>query len=813
MGGGSAHQASLHGARNKYVAECNNDIREEHKEVRDGIVGEGQGLSEEDESRFNESAVDRNDGREAAVAAAALRAGLRKQQHQQLQQQLPPGPVVLWEKILPVRTLKVLLVESDDSTRQVVSALLRNCSYEVTAAANGLHAWKILENPSNHIDLVLTEVAMPGGFSGISLLSKIISNDVCKNIPVIMMSSNDSMGTVFKCLSKGAVDFLVKPIRKNELKNLWQHVWRRSHSSSGSVSESGIQTQKSAQSKSDDDSYNNSSSNNDEDDNASIGMNPRDGSDNGSGTQSSWTKHAVEVDSPQPMSPSDQLADPHDSTCAQVISDSEIFCNKWVSMTANREGQEQKKHVDALMGKDLEIGVPWNLDVHPESQPAEIKSTKQMGKNMDKQPECHKKNEDVLGLESSNAFDEPGIEAADLIGGIVNNIDTQLVNGVTDSPNGFSRISESKDKKIDGSKDLPSLQLSLKRLRSTGEGGNATHDDRYILRRSDQSAFSRYRTSAASTQAPTGYAGSCSPFDNSSEVMKTESTQNMISNSNPTTAKQGSNGSSDNNDKGSTTNPAAYKGNAASTPAVKSVHPSAFHPVHVRTSCQQTTQEKIDSMEATAAGESMGIQGQYQVQHHHHHYHHHHHHVHSMQKQQQQLQQTSEHDDFSIKNITAATQHCGSSDVFAGPIEGNAANYSVHGSNSGSNHGSNGQNGSSAAINTGVNVETVNGTAEKCGVGGGNVSGTGSGSGVAQNRLAQREAALNKFRQKRKERNFGKKVRYQSRKRLAEQRPRVRGQFVRQLVQESKSQELELNSREPELKSREPEPSSQEPDS
>jgi pseudo-response regulator 7 len=44
------------------------------------------------------------------------------------------------------------------------------------------------------------------------------------------MSSNDSMGMVFKCLSKGAVDFLVKPLRKNELKNLWQHVWRRCHS-------------------------------------------------------------------------------------------------------------------------------------------------------------------------------------------------------------------------------------------------------------------------------------------------------------------------------------------------------------------------------------------------------------------------------------------------------------------------------------------------------------------------------------------------------------------------------------------------------
>lgn len=49
-------------------------------------------------------------------------------------------------------------------------------------------------------------------------------------------------------------------------------------------------------------------------------------------------------------------------------------------------------------------------------------------------------------------------------------------------------------------------------------------------------------------------------------------------------------------------------------------------------------------------------------------------------------------------------------------------------------------------------------------------------------RSSQREAALTKFRLKRKERCFDKKVRYQSRQRLAEQRPRVKGQFIR-LVQ------------------------------
>jgi pseudo-response regulator 1 len=48
------------------------------------------------------------------------------------------------------------------------------------------------------------------------------------------------------------------------------------------------------------------------------------------------------------------------------------------------------------------------------------------------------------------------------------------------------------------------------------------------------------------------------------------------------------------------------------------------------------------------------------------------------------------------------------------------------------------------------------------------------------NRSERRAAALAKFRQKRKERCFDKKVRYVNRKKLAETRPRVRGQFVRQ---------------------------------
>nr|CAB3490969.1 unnamed protein product [Digitaria exilis] len=89
-----------------------------------------------------------------------------------------------------------------------------------------MKAWEVMRERAYAFDLVLTEVVMPT-LSGIQLLARIVAADECKNIPVIMMSSQDSIGTVLKCMQKGAVDFLVKPVRKNELRNLWQHVWRR----------------------------------------------------------------------------------------------------------------------------------------------------------------------------------------------------------------------------------------------------------------------------------------------------------------------------------------------------------------------------------------------------------------------------------------------------------------------------------------------------------------------------------------------------------------------------------------------------------
>ncbi|KAK3206122.1 hypothetical protein Dsin_020168 [Dipteronia sinensis] len=749
----------------------------EQKKVMNGVAGEGQGLgsSEEDESRVDDATVNANN-----VSGGTIQV---HDGFQISQQQPPQGSMVRWERFLPIRSLKVLLVEYDDSTRHVVSALLRNCSYEVTAVANGLQAWMVLEDLTNHFDIVLTEVVMPV-LSGIGLLSKIMTHKTRKNIPVIMMSSQDSMGIVFKCLSKGAVDFLVKPIRKNELKNLWQHVWRRCHSSSGSGSESGTQTKKSVKSKGNEESENDNSSS-DEHDHGSNGLSIRDGSDNGSGTQSSWTKKAVDVNSPQPLSPSYKLVDAPDSICAQVIhTKPESFSNGWVHVTETKDGHDQDEQLDDVaMGKDLEIGVSETADLQHEKLPTHQTSIRQsILPEVDSKP--FKSGQ--LESEKENKRGKWRDQVPNTISAHANCTNPQAESRDFNAPNGPSDITRVKDKAGCGCGEMPSLELTLKRLRGAEDDRSAAIDDCNVLRHSDFSAFSKYNTASSANQAPTGNVGSCSPLDNSSIAMKTETMQNFPSRSNGMPPNQQSNGSSNNNDMASTakyvtSKPEGLNDKSESMSAFKPFHSSAFQSLqngHISSS-QSMLPEKADDMKVTAVkSQSRGSHHPVQVHNHHHHHHHYHQCDHIMQQHQSQ-----EHDELSLKNMAATAQQCGSSNVFEGTTEGNFGNYSVNGSASGSNHGSYGQNGSSAALNAGVtNLESDNAAAGTNGV---DVSERIGGNVVDDNRVAQREAALTKFRQKRKERCFGKRVRYQSRKKLAEQRPRVKGQFVRQILYDS----------------------------
>lgn len=52
--------------------------------------------------------------------------------------------------------------------------------------------------------------------------------------PATVMSSNGDTSVVFRGVTHGAVDFLIKPVRVEELRNLWQHVVRKTLGAHGS---------------------------------------------------------------------------------------------------------------------------------------------------------------------------------------------------------------------------------------------------------------------------------------------------------------------------------------------------------------------------------------------------------------------------------------------------------------------------------------------------------------------------------------------------------------------------------------------------
>lgn len=732
--------------------------------------------SEEDNSRSNDIAEYGNGCPSLDIQAHD---GFQIQPQQPQGSQQSHGPAVLWDRFLPIKTVKVLLVENDDSTRQVVNALLRNCGYEVTAVASGIQAWKTLEDPRDQIDLVLTEVVMPL-LSGIGLLSKIMSHKTLKNIPVIMMSSHDSMGIVFRCLSKGAVDFLVKPIRKNELKNLWQHVWRRCHSSSGSGSESGTHTKKSKELGSYDDSETNNGSS-EEQDNGSNGLSMRNGSDNGSGTQSSWTKKTAEVDSPKPVSPSDKWADAPDSTCALVV-----------YAGAETLKMDEEEPGTAGMGKDAKKASRCQDSKHgyQHERCQDSKHAYQHDRSENASSIIEPKTFDIgqLGLEldlgGKSRNKEPNMACKR-----ANCQEAQTESTVFDTRDGTSRNSHTKAKADCDSKELPLLELALKRLEGVGESGRSTLGDHKVLRHSDLSAFSKFNASSSVNQGRAGTTGSCPAFDNCSVAVRLE--RDFPSCSLGTPPYHQSNMSGGNNEfvLGSKT---PTKPEGVST--FKSSESSAFQPVqhgYTSSSWQELSGRANDACSNTVQPPTTSPRQHIHIRHHHHHHHHHyHHHLDSLQQQQQhqqqqQQQQQPDHKDLSLKNMVAAAPQCGSSNAFQDHLEGNTGNYSVSGSVSGSNHGSNGNTGSKSVPNGGENDKVKDdGVAGHTGDGG--VTEKINGGGTDEERIALREAALSKFRQKRKERCFEKRVRYESRKKLAEQRPRVRGQFVRQITSDSK---------------------------
>ncbi|XP_071717700.1 two-component response regulator-like APRR1 isoform X2 [Rutidosis leptorrhynchoides] len=122
--------------------------------------------------------------------------------------------------------VRILLCDNDIKSSQEVFTLLCKCSYQVTSVRSPRQVIDALNAEGPDIDIILSEVDLPMA-KGFKMLKYIMRDKDLRRIPVIMMSAQDEVALVVKCLRLGAADYLVKPLRTNELLNLWTHMWRR----------------------------------------------------------------------------------------------------------------------------------------------------------------------------------------------------------------------------------------------------------------------------------------------------------------------------------------------------------------------------------------------------------------------------------------------------------------------------------------------------------------------------------------------------------------------------------------------------------
>jgi len=139
----------------------------------------------------------------------------------------------------------VLAVDDSFIDRKLIEMLLKTSSYQVTTVDSGSKALEVLglrdegddsssppssSAPDHHqevgVNLIITDYCMPG-MTGYDLLRRVKGSSSLKDIPVVIMSSENVPARISRCLEDGAEEFFLKPVKLADMKKLKSHLVRR----------------------------------------------------------------------------------------------------------------------------------------------------------------------------------------------------------------------------------------------------------------------------------------------------------------------------------------------------------------------------------------------------------------------------------------------------------------------------------------------------------------------------------------------------------------------------------------------------------
>ncbi len=110
-------------------------------------------------------------------------------------------------------TIKILVIDDDDSGREALTMLLKSAGYEVTSAATGESALDLIER--GHYQVIVSDLFLPDK-SGLDILQNV--QKISPSTEVIVVTGHASAQTAVRAMKEGAFDYITKPIDFDELK-------------------------------------------------------------------------------------------------------------------------------------------------------------------------------------------------------------------------------------------------------------------------------------------------------------------------------------------------------------------------------------------------------------------------------------------------------------------------------------------------------------------------------------------------------------------------------------------------------------------
>lgn len=106
----------------------------------------------------------------------------------------------------------ILIVDDEPKVRFTLSIILKREGYPISAVGTGREALQLLK--SYRFSLVILDILLPD-LNGLILLPQI--QRLCPSLPVLVLSSDDSLDTTMQAIKLGARGYLVKPIVPDQI--------------------------------------------------------------------------------------------------------------------------------------------------------------------------------------------------------------------------------------------------------------------------------------------------------------------------------------------------------------------------------------------------------------------------------------------------------------------------------------------------------------------------------------------------------------------------------------------------------------------